>query len=409
MNKERKNSVIKNITTFTFNRYIFITMLAFLIISIPIALYISNKATTLFIQAFEDASVGNIEAIFESATKGEPVNEPLTGEEYKEFSRFFSELKAHTDYKEIVVWSVDGTAVFSSNPNEPLGEKREISGNFAKALKGNRASEIERDSELEVEGGNLIGDTLEVYFPIHGSDGKEIINVFEIYAPLTEINKTLASTRSALVGLFAGLFIIMAIYAQAVAAVLTGKNKNLESMSEELGVLAITDGLTNIYNHRYFRDALKKEFFRSERLNNHLGLIMIDMDNFKRINNVYGHQAGDTVLEKVAKTIVDNVRSIDIVARYGGEEFVVILPENNDKGSLNTAERLKKNIEEIDISVDGEKLKVTASFGVAVFPDCADTESALVSAADNALLISKKHGKNSIHYFKSRDEIINVK
>ncbi len=402
MIEAKNSSVIKRLSNFIFNRYVLFTMLAFLIISIPVTLFISNSVVKLSIKAYENASVGSVKAIFESATKGSPIDEPLTGKEYNDFSKFFDELEENTNYKVIVVWTTDGTLVYCSNPNAMLGKKREISGNFAKALKGKRISEIERGAKVEVNGGELIGDALEVYFPIYDTNGKEIINVFEIYAPLTAINKTLASTRSALVGLFAFLFIIMAIYAETVAAVLTSKNQGLKSLTEKLEFLSVTDGLTNIYNHRYFRDALKNEYNRSKRLNKNLGLIMIDMDYFKTINDVYGHQTGDAVLEKVARTIEANIRIIDTVARYGGEEFVVILPESNDKECLNTAERLRKSIEEIDISVDGEKLKITASFGVAVYPDCADTESDLVNAADSALLIAKEQGKNSVLYSKTK-------
>jgi len=408
MIESKINNDTKKLSHFIFNRYVFFTLLVFLIITIPITVIISNNITKLLIKTFEDASVGYVEAIFESATQGQPITKPLTGEEYKRFSLIIDKLEEHTEYKAIVVWAVDGTVVYSSNPNTPLGEKREISGNFAEALKGKKVSEIELGARLEVESGELIGDTLEVYFPIHDAKGKEITNIFEIYAPMSAINHTIANTRSTIGVLLAILFIVMAIYAAMVAAVLTKKNRNLKSLTKKLEVFAIIDGLTNIYNHRYFRDALEKEFIRSKRLDKHLGLIMIDMDDFKKINDVYGHQTGDTALEKVAKTIVDNVRTIDTVARYGGEEFVVILPESGDKECLNTAERLRKNIEEIDISVDGERLKVTASFGVAVYPECADNESALVNAADNALIRAKEQGKNSVLYFKNLNNIIKL-
>lgn len=384
-------------------------MVAFLIITIPVTLHISNNVTTLFIKTFEDASVGNVEAIFESATNGKPINKPLQGEESIEFSRFFNALEKHTNYKEIVVWATDGTVVYSSDPNAPLGEKRKINGNFAKALKGKRTSEIDRGSEPDIEGGKLIADALEIYFPIYNASNKEIINVFEIYAPLTSINKPLANARNALLGLLAALFIVMAIIAETAAALLTRKNQRLKSMTEKLEVLAITDGLTKVYNHRYFREALQKEFNRSKRLNKYLGLIMIDMDYFKTINDDYGHQTGDKVLEKVARTIQDNIRNIDTVARYGGEEFTVILPESNGRDCLETAERLRKKIEEIEILEDGKTLKVTASLGVAIYPECADSESALVNAADSALLMVKNQGKNSVLYFKNQNDIINIK
>ena len=266
-NKDNSKSSGKKrrILNYILNRYVLITLLAFLIVGIPATIYFSNVVETLFIQAFADSSSANIEAIFETATDGNPINEPLVGEEREEFTKFFDELAQHTDFEEIAVWATDGTLVYSSNPDAPLGEKRENSGGFAGALKDRQVTEIEQNAQLEVEGGQEIGTTLEVYFPIHDKSGKNITNVFEIYAPLTSIQNIVTTARNALLSFFAILFVIVVVIGQTRSVILTRKNNDLNDLTARLAVLADTDGLTQIYNHRFFIEALNREVNRSRR------------------------------------------------------------------------------------------------------------------------------------------------
>ncbi len=386
------------------NRYALFTLMAFLIIGIPATIYFSNIVTTLFIQAFADSSAANVEAIFETATDGKPINEPLEGKEKEKFTTFFDELKQHTDFNEIAVWAKDGTLVYSSNPKAPLGEKRPKNGGFAEALKNKKVTEIEHNAKLEVEGGQKIGTSLEVYFPIHDKSEENITNVFEIYAPLTSIEKTVNTARNALISFFVSLLVVVAVIAQTGGAILKRKNDDLSDLTEKLAVLADTDGLTGAYNHRFFVEALTSELSRSSRYDIDMGLIMLDLDFFKSVNDFFGHPAGDKVLIEVVSTLKASLRSMDIVARYGGEEFVIILPESNAVKTMEVAERLRKKIEELVVEINGEKITITASFGVADYPDCNEDADELVAAADSSLFMAKGSGKNRVHYFKNIDD-----
>src|SRR4030042_2327346 len=128
--------------------------------------------------------------------------------------------------------------------------------------------------------------------------------------------------------------------------------------------MAITDGMTKLFIHKYFQGRIAEEFKRAERYNRDLSLIMIDLDHFKKINDKYGHQFGDEVLIKTANEIKANCRASDLPSRYGGEEFAIILPETNMKSSIALAERLRKKISKFNIKYSNETVNYTLSAGV---------------------------------------------
>jgi diguanylate cyclase (GGDEF)-like protein len=201
-----------------------------------------------------------------------------------------------------------------------------------------------------------------------------------------------------------------------ITGVINGSNKmNNEEFSEEdqrllealaqqaamaveharLYELAITDGLTKLFIHRYFQARLEEELVRARRYHTACSLILFDIDHFKIFNDTYGHQQGDIVLIEVAKLMKYTVRdTVDIPARYGGEEFVIILPETDAKGALLVAERLRKTIEAYDFPGQEQSLKVTISLGIATFPDHASEKSVLIKKADIALYACKNKGRN---------------
>jgi len=167
---------------------------------------------------------------------------------------------------------------------------------------------------------------------------------------------------------------------------------------EETQRLAITDGLTGLYNLRYFYEALEKEIQRSERYHRSASLIILDIDDFKAYNDLYGHLAGDDLLKELAQLMSKVTRRTDTLARYGGEEFVIILPETEIEEARFLAERLLEEVREHRFSMqDGQTIgRITISLGVATYPHHADSPKALVDAADRALLRAKGAGKNRL-------------
>jgi diguanylate cyclase (GGDEF)-like protein len=151
------------------------------------------------------------------------------------------------------------------------------------------------------------------------------------------------------------------------------------------------DGLTGVANRRTFDARLAAEADRSVRSGRPLSVVLFDVDHFKRLNDLHGHQAGDEALQRVAATLSAGVRSIDLVARYGGEEFVVILPDTDLATAGQTAERLRRAVEALPTEP-----RVTASLGVAALPRSALDPTGVVAAADEALYEAKQGGRNRV-------------
>jgi diguanylate cyclase (GGDEF)-like protein len=161
---------------------------------------------------------------------------------------------------------------------------------------------------------------------------------------------------------------------------------------------AVTDELTGLANVRQLHGVLQHELERARRFESPLGLVMLDIDDFKKVNDTYGHQQGDVVLASVARVLRDLSRDIDEPARYGGEEMAVVLPQTDTEGAAQLAERMREGVEALRVPrVDGQgHLAVRASFGVASVPfNAGDTES-LIAAADAALYRAKRAGKNRV-------------
>jgi diguanylate cyclase (GGDEF)-like protein len=180
-----------------------------------------------------------------------------------------------------------------------------------------------------------------------------------------------------------------------VAALAAGSLETVWEL-EEVDRRARTDQLTGLANRRHFDEHIARMLAESDRLGGPVGLIVADIDFFKRVNDTFGHEAGDAVLRSVASTIQREVRAIDICARYGGEEIAVLLPGTGLAGACEVAARLRRAVEARTLRCDGRELAVTASFGVASFPECAHSGESLFPAADRALYKAKSDGRNCV-------------
>lgn len=169
--------------------------------------------------------------------------------------------------------------------------------------------------------------------------------------------------------------------------------------------LSITDELTGIANRRHFEWRLSEEIERARRYQYPLSALMLDLDNFKQVNDTYGHQVGDIVLQQIAQRLKRVLRRTDFLARYGGEEFIVLAPQTPADRALILAERLRQVIAESPIPVSSNlQISITISIGVAVFPEHAQNGNELVRAADEALYKAKQTGRNKVCLFKPEPE-----
>jgi len=174
-------------------------------------------------------------------------------------------------------------------------------------------------------------------------------------------------------------------------------NARLHAVVSEL---ATKDSLTGLNNRRVFKERLDEEIVRSFRYNRSFSIMMLDLDKFKKVNDTYGHPAGDRVLQQSARIILQRIRNCDFAARYGGEEFVVILPETSEENSVTIGERIKDTIAQHTFNLpDGKDIRITISIGIASFPANAMTAEKLIERADQALYNVKQTGRNRVCVF----------
>jgi two-component system, cell cycle response regulator len=172
---------------------------------------------------------------------------------------------------------------------------------------------------------------------------------------------------------------------------------NIESeYHEEIYRLTTVDGLTQIFNKRYFTENVEREISRAHRYGRALTLTMFDIDNFKAINDSFGHLAGDHVLKQLASVVRTKIRREDVFARYGGEEFAILLPEVPLKAASSTAEKIRKLVEEHAFKFEDDLIPVTISLGCATLTKDLQDTSALIKAADDRLYAAKHAGRNRV-------------
>ena len=165
---------------------------------------------------------------------------------------------------------------------------------------------------------------------------------------------------------------------------------------DEIYRLTTMDGLTQIYNRRYFDEQLDREISRSRRYERTLSLVMLDLDHFKEVNDTFGHLAGDSVLKQLASTVRTRIRREDVFARYGGEEFALLLPEITLGGARQLAEKVRKLVERQRFEFDKQVIPVTLSVGVATLEPQHREATELVRAADERLFEAKTQGRNRV-------------
>ena len=172
---------------------------------------------------------------------------------------------------------------------------------------------------------------------------------------------------------------------------------------EEVNQRARTDALTGLANRRFFDEQLRRVIAETDRFGGSSSLIIADIDIFKKVNDTYGHEAGDAVLRQVGKILSEGVRTVDICARYGGEEIAILLPQTPIAGATELAERLRKNIAERAVLFEGAAIHVTASFGIAGYPETVPHGDWLFPAADRALYLAKGSGRNCVKSITSTE------
>jgi diguanylate cyclase (GGDEF)-like protein len=223
---------------------------------------------------------------------------------------------------------------------------------------------------------------------------------FAVYYTVEDARTLAPSTLNELLLTLLAFVSAVVVAGLVLSAVMVERSRAVERLSRALADLqeqAVTDPLTGLYNRRYLRDFLQREWIRAKRRDGTLAVIMIDLDHFKRINDTYGHEMGDFVLTAVAALLRTHIRSSDIVCRYGGEEFALVLPDAAPDTVLRRAEDIREAIGRLELNHRGVPIdRVTASLGVALFPGRADGPDTLLRASDEALYAAKGAGRDRV-------------
>jgi diguanylate cyclase (GGDEF)-like protein len=168
-------------------------------------------------------------------------------------------------------------------------------------------------------------------------------------------------------------------------------------LHEALQQQSIRDSLTGLFNRRYLEESLEREVSRAERKQQTVGIIMLDIDHFKRFNDTFGHDAGDTVLRELGIFLKKNIRGSDIACRFGGEELLIILPEADLSVTLQRAEQIREGIKHLNLHSRNQQLgTITLSLGVGIFPQHGITGDMVIQAADIALYQAKAQGRDRV-------------
>jgi diguanylate cyclase (GGDEF)-like protein len=182
-------------------------------------------------------------------------------------------------------------------------------------------------------------------------------------------------------------------------SMLRQNQSELEKKNRKLERLSVTDGLTRLYNHRYFQKEIAREMRRSRRSGDPLSLILIDVDDFKKLNDRWGHATGDNALVALAKALRKNSRNTDVLARYGGEEFALLTLNSSFESALKLAEKIRQAVASVEIPIKGDPdaapLHITVSIGVAQFEG---DENRFFTEADRALYVAKEQGKDRVAF-----------
>ncbi len=178
---------------------------------------------------------------------------------------------------------------------------------------------------------------------------------------------------------------------------LVAANERLSVLNQELEQISITDSLTQVFNRRFFMERARQEVKRVNRYGSSVSLLMIDIDHFKKVNDTYGHLAGDSVLNGVARLVKGRLRETDVLARYGGEEFMLIATPMDREGAVILGERIRALIESHPFNFDGKSISVTVSIGVSSWkPEMKENFEELIRLADDALYGAKEEGRNRV-------------
>jgi diguanylate cyclase (GGDEF)-like protein len=301
----------------------------------------------------------------------------------------------------IKIFDSNARILYSNDPSI-IGKSDPENLRLKNTLAGNNDSKVEKKEKiLDFHGTEKFSvDVVETYVPVRDSRGA-VIGSFELYQDVTHYKRAVWK----MVGISALMLSLILFWVFTISFIVLRKEAvQLKQIQEVLNTHATTDFLTGVCNRRQLllrcdeELSLFRRLKKEQRLESCIGFIMVDIDHFKRINDIHGHEAGDAVISDLAQRLKENIRHHDIIGRYGGEEFLVIVPHADQEQLRNVAERLWRSVREAAFDCRGQKINVTISLGVAATREAEDSYEEIIRRADDALYRSKNAGRDRITY-----------
>ncbi len=307
----------------------------------------------------------------------------------------------------IKIWDRQGRAVYATD-HTIVGKRFPVSDELRTALGGRTASEVSDLRAAENRNDRRFKRLLEVYTPLRFGPHAPVSGAFELYLPYLPIQAAIDhdTTRLTLIllGGLALLYLVLVPIAARASTRLRRQASDLQRQAEENEHLALHDTLTGLPNRSLFRDRAAQAILATRRDPSRVGLLLLDLDRFKEINDTLGHRNGDAVLEEVGRRLCATVRATDTVARLGGDEFGVLLPRVRDAAAaLAVADTVRHALHE-PLALEGIALDLDASVGVVLAPDHGDEVETLLQRADVAMYVAKSERTRCELYSPSRDE-----
>jgi diguanylate cyclase (GGDEF)-like protein len=299
----------------------------------------------------------------------------------------------------VKIYNAAKRIIYSTDPML-IGKVDDKNQRLSNALAGNvDAKMVTKDKAVDLADEELRDvDVVETYVPIIGPENK-IIGSFEVYINITGYREQIREGAVLMTSLMSAAMIAAFGFSYLL---IRGGAGQLKDAQNKLETMAVTDVLTSIANRGHLISRGEEEFerIRRNRMNSQrpadMGCVMIDIDHFKKVNDTYGHLAGDIVLKEVARRLSMSIRPYDVIGRYGGEEFVVMLPDTSVEQSLVVAARIRENVRTEAIEAEGEKLFITASLGVTCSSGADKCLTDILKRADVAMYQAKADGRDRV-------------
>ena len=326
----------------------------------------------------------------------EALNPSLSPVQLEELDMLIKAFMGPYGIVKVKLFTLDGTVVYS-NDMSIIGENSLGNKHLESALKGGQSSTIQTKNQIRdlTHEDRFDVDVVESYVAMKKPEG-EVIGAFEIYQDMTFFRQEVSK------GVFYFLIELAVILITVVAAAFWFVRKAAVTMvmqQKELGRLATIDTVTNLYNRAEITRRMASEwerYQRNPRADNSFGVMMLDLDHFKRINDNYGHQVGDELLRQVSAKLLSEVRAYSEVGRYGGEEFIILLPGTGSNELASISDRLLKLVAEQPYTVLGEEISLTVSIGIAASNKFDSNLDAVIKRADDNLYKAKAAGRNCV-------------